>query len=192
LVYRIRSVETVSFLVVLSTLMSCFQAMLRKRLERELIEIRNKPRTFPGNYDNVICVHSATGYGNKSAFNPTPEEKWKENFSFVGDSVKSCWPMARRDFDGGEKGYKYLSGTSIATPVAVATAVFMITYIRQKMAGYKWNVDPSSPEGVRTIFRLMARKRDGYNWISPALYFCEKTEKQVRADLEPALRGKLE
>jgi hypothetical protein len=129
----------------------------------------NKPRTYPGNYDDVLCIHSATGAGNASSFNPSPISGVK-NFSFVGDCVKSCWPMDRLDYDN-EKGQKYLSGTSIATPVAIAVALFMINYIRTKFPDNDWNIDPLSPNGIRKIFTLMAHQRGGYDWVSPEWFF---------------------
>ena len=147
----------------------------------------NKPRTYPGDYDGVLCIHSATGEGNKSTFSPSPEPR-KDNLSFVGDCIYSCWPLSREDFDQ-ESGQKHLSGTSIATPVAVSVAVFMINYIRKGMAEYHWNIKPWSPQGMQKIFRMMAHDRDGYDWVSPEWYFTQNTEEQIRADLKKKLRA---
>ncbi|KAH7371575.1 hypothetical protein BKA66DRAFT_183758 [Pyrenochaeta sp. MPI-SDFR-AT-0127] len=124
----------------------------------------NKPRTYPGGYDDVLCIHSATGAGNASYFNPSPVPR-ADNFCFVGDCVKSCWPMDRLDFDNDEQGQKYLSGTSIATPVAVSVAVFMIHYIRKEFPEHHWNIKPWSPKGIRKIFDMMAHERGGYHWL---------------------------
>ncbi|KAM0710563.1 hypothetical protein Q7P35_002234 [Cladosporium inversicolor] len=149
----------------------------------------NKPRTYPGAYDGVLCIHSATGAGNASSFNPSPISGVK-NFSFVGDCVKSSWPMDRRGHDG-KQGDKYLSGTSIATPVAVAVAVFMINYIRTEFPGYHWNTKPWSPEGIREIFTLMAHSREGYDWVSPEWFLTgDHNHKELRkAQLKSALRA---
>lgn len=149
----------------------------------------NRPRTAPGKYDNVLCIHSASGEGNKSTFNPNPLPR-QHNFSFVGDGVRSCWPESMEDFDI-RRGNKVLSGTSIATPIAVATAVFMITYVRRKIPGYIWEREPSSHNGVRAIFDLMLEERDGYHWVSLPLYFRSKSEDQIRADLIRTLGGRL-
>ena len=150
----------------------------------------NKPRTYPGNYDQVLCIHSATGSGNSSLFNPSPVRRGN-NFSFVGDCVKSCWPMARHDFDNQEPGQKYLSGTSIATPVAVSVAVFMINYIRKNLAEYHWNYEPCSPVGMRKIFEVVAHERGDYDWVSPVYHFAggKNHEDRLKADLRLALNA---
>lgn len=150
----------------------------------------NKPRTYPGDYDGVLCIHSATGSGNSSSFNPSPVDLG-HNFSFVGDCVKSCWPTARQDFDNQEPGQKYLSGTSIATPVAVSVAVFVINYIRKNLPEHRWNIKPCSPVGMRKIFEVIAHKRDGYDWVSPGYHFTgdENREEEIKARLKAALRA---
>jgi hypothetical protein len=150
----------------------------------------NKPRTYPGNYDGVLCIHSATGSGNSSSFNPSPISS-RNNFSFVGDCVKSCWPMARTGFDNGKPREEYLSGTSIATPVAVSVAVFMINYIKKHFPEYRWNIEPSSPVGMRSIFEIIAHKREGYDWVSPEYCFTgdPNWEEEMKARLKRVLRG---
>lgn len=152
----------------------------------------NKPRTYPGNYEGVLCIHSATGDGNKSTFNPTPEPKTtkKNNFSVVGDCIESAWPsQGPTAIDVTVK--KYVSGTSFATPVAVSIAAFMIGYIRKHMAGYGWNIEPCSPQGMEIIFRMMSEKnnRDGYDWISPQWYFDYFDEDSIKLNLKRELRG---
>jgi hypothetical protein len=46
-----------------------------------------------GGYESVLYIHSANGAGNASLFNPSPLPRT----DFVGDSVGSCWPMAKTD-----------------------------------------------------------------------------------------------
>ncbi|CAI6331913.1 unnamed protein product [Periconia digitata] len=149
----------------------------------------NKPRTYPGDYDGVLCIHSATGEGNKSSFNPSPVHR-RDNFSFVGDCMKSFWPNHRLDYDDNQ-GQKYLSGTSIATPVAVSVAVFMINYIRKEFPQHCWNINPLSPEGTRKIFALMAHEREGYDWVSPDWFFTgdQNCEEEIKARLKRLLKA---
>jgi hypothetical protein len=147
----------------------------------------NKPRTYPGDYDDVLCIHSATGEGNKSHFSPSPEDR-KDNFSFVGDCINSCWPLSKENYDE-KSGQKYLSGTSIATPVAVSIAAFMVAYIRRKLPDYHWNIMPCSPKGMQKILTMMAHDRDGYDWVSPEWFFAKYTEEQIEANLKKKLRG---
>lgn len=148
----------------------------------------NRPRTYPGKYNRVICIHSATGTGDHSSFSPTPEtDSGQHNFSAVGECVKSYWPMK----EAGTGTHKYMSGTSFATPIAVSIAVFMLGYIDRKMSNYEWNIEPLSPEGVRVIFDMMSRgnRRDGYDWLSPEWFFTKYNEDKIQQDLIHELRG---
>jgi hypothetical protein len=149
----------------------------------------NKPRTHPGDYDGVLCIHSATWEGNASTFSPSPVPR-EDNFSFVGDCIKSDWPMKKHDFDGDE-GVKYLSGTSIATPVAVSVAIFMLNYIKKELGEYHWNIKPWSPKGMRKIFAMMAHTRAGYDWVSPEWFFSgdQNHEETIKAKLKSELIG---
>lgn len=52
----------------------------------------NRGRAFPARHDEVMCVHAADGNGNPSRFNPTPEKN-RDNFSTLGEDVKSAWPV---------------------------------------------------------------------------------------------------
>ncbi|KAI1110422.1 peptidase S8/S53 domain-containing protein [Nemania sp. NC0429] len=136
-------------------------------------------RTYPAKYSGVICAHSATWRGSKAERNPGLEEG--HNFSFVGEHVRPIWP-AKNSRD--ESRMKYKSGTSYAAPVAVSVAAFMIGYIRKKMPDHPWVIKPWSPEGISTIFRMMAVKIDGYDWVSPTRYLKYTKEGKILGDLE--------
>ena len=51
----------------------------------------NMPRTYPGKYTQVLYIHSATGLGSYSSFNPTAESSKTQNSNFcvLGDGIKS-------------------------------------------------------------------------------------------------------
>ncbi|KAJ8117107.1 hypothetical protein OPT61_g1614 [Boeremia exigua] len=111
----------------------------------------NRPRTYPGNYDRVMCIHSSASTGKASDFNPSPETG-KDNFTVVGECVESWWPSSipRKPNDKRtDTGTKYLSGTSFATPVAIAIAAFMLGYIRKHLSEWKWSIEPKSPAGTK-------------------------------------------
>lgn len=153
----------------------------------------HRPRTYPGNYDRVLCIHSATGHGTISHFNPSAEkpENKADNFSTVGECIKSYWPAAAPCTMGGltAPGQRYMSGTSFATPVAVAIAAFMVGYIEKTMPEYMWNIKPMSLEGMRKIFRLMSCRRQEYDWICPQWFFDEYSEGQIRHNIMRMLHG---
>ncbi|KAF4976943.1 hypothetical protein FDECE_18415 [Fusarium decemcellulare] len=148
-----------------------------------------RPRTYPGRYDRVLCIHSADGHGNGSSFSPTPENTSKgDNFSTVGECVQSYWPVG--DSQAADK-YRYMSGTSFATPVAVSIAALMMGYIQRKMTAYHWRTQPLSPGGIQRIFRMMARgnERNGYDWICPEWFFARYNEDKIQQDLIDELGG---
>jgi Subtilase family len=149
----------------------------------------NMPRTYPGKYNRVLCIHSATGLGSCSSFNPTAEssETRKDNFSVLGDGIRSSWPIRRE----GDSKHRHMSGTSFATPVAVSIAAFAIGYIRMKLSDLEWNTDPMSPDGVRTIFYEMSKgnRKEGYDLVFPTRFFNSLRAPMVRETLIDALGG---
>jgi hypothetical protein len=144
-------------------------------------------RTYPGKYEGVICVHSATAKGNRAKNNPSPysESEKADNFITVGDSIKAAWPSKSAAEAGGQE---YKSGTSFATPVAVSIAAFMISYVRKKLPEYPWRVKPWSPSGMTIIFRMMTEKRDGYDWVSPKRYLRYASKDEILVDLKRRLK----
>lgn len=139
-------------------------------------------RTYPAKYSGVVCAHSATWQGSKANGNPGLEGG--RNFSFVGEYVRPIWPVKNPSNDNR---MKYKSGTSYAAPVAVSVAAFMIGYIRKKKPGYAWVIKPWSPEGILTIFRMMAVRIDGYDWVSPTRYLKYTKEEKIMGDLQQYL-----
>ena len=152
----------------------------------------HQPRTYPGAYPRVLCIHSSTAMGAASEFNPTPAHG-ENNFMCVGEYVQSWWPKSILT-EGSEtnNGMKLMSGTSFATPVAIVIAVFMIGYIRKNMPNYQWDVEPLSIEGVRIIFRTLSfeNARDGYDFLSTEYLFAKyNDERQVQSLLVHKLHG---
>jgi hypothetical protein len=147
-------------------------------------------RTYPAAYDRVICIHSATPQGIVAASNPSAIPQ-KKNFSTVGEMVKSYWHLPKIEDEGPDKGraygFSYQSGTSMATPVAVSIAAFMIGYIHNYADGHKWGIDPWTPLGMQAIFEIMKEDRDGYEWISLQRYFRQNKPDDVLRSLKTRL-----
>lgn len=140
-------------------------------------------RAYPGNHgDGVFCIHSATGEGNKASYNPTPVPS-ADNFSFVGDCISSCWPSLTES-----NMRKFMSGTSFATPVAVAVAAFMIGYVRKNRPRYvEWCIRPQTFSGMKKLFRMMTEPRDSYDWVNLLGHFNTHKESKIIQDIEDAL-----
>src|SRR5204862_442684 len=110
--------------------------------------------------------------------NPSPiRQKNINNFSTVGEMVKSYWHLPKIE-EGRDKGrayeFSYQSGTSMATPVAVSIAAFMIGYLRKYAEDHRWGINPWTPLGMQAIFQKMKEDRGEYEWISLQRYFRQK------------------
>jgi hypothetical protein len=107
--------------------------------------------------------------------------------------VKSYWYSPVIEEEGRDKrrayGFSYQSSTSMATPVAVSIAAFMIGYLRKYAEGRNWGIDPWTPVGMQAIFQKMKEDRGGYEWISLQRYFRQKkTVGEVLRSLKKRLR----
>ncbi|KFA48129.1 hypothetical protein S40293_10226 [Stachybotrys chartarum IBT 40293] len=131
----------------------------------------NKPRAYPSSRGSpVICVHASDGLGNDGGISPNPEPD-ESNFSTLGISIASKW-----------KGDDVLkSGTSFATPIAAAFAADVLEFAR-----HKCDLDESGLQnlcdydGMHKILKLMARKRQDYDYVTPLhLWTIETTAEDI-------------
>ncbi len=134
----------------------------------------NTDRAYPARQHGVICVHSTDGHGNPSLFNPTALDR-KNNFCVVGENIKAGWPSPDPNKLGGTK---YLSGTSFATPVAIAIAAFMVGLVCKSKPEHKnWMVPLKSTMGIEAIFQVMSERRNGkYDVVNPVKAFGGNSE----------------
>lgn len=143
----------------------------------------NSGRAYPAWQDGIICIHSTDGYGNKSRYNPTPQND--ENFSIVGEYIKSAWPDPNN-----ASTTKRMSGTSFATAVAVGLTALVLDWSHQCMPGLNSFIKLRSYSGLRRILRLMSQERDaGYRYISPFELFAQHPTK-IEQDILEALNPK--
>ncbi|RFU77424.1 hypothetical protein TARUN_4841 [Trichoderma arundinaceum] len=140
----------------------------------------NKPRAYPANRrTGVICIHASDGRGNDGGISPSPEPR-KSNFSTLGISIESRW-----------KGKKVLkSGTSFATPIAVALAANMLEF-----AMYKCSLDEyeqrrlHSYDSIEELLHLMSKERQGYDYIMPLHLWSGNTEAAITRKLVDIARS---
>jgi hypothetical protein len=122
----------------------------------------NDSLAFPAREDQVICIGSTDGEGNKSNFTPAPHVYNK--FSTIGEAVKSSWP-------GGENQRK--SGTSYATPIAAGIAALVMDSMRRCSEADLKSVDLhlvmrlKEKRAMEAVLRLMCTERDGFDYIAP-------------------------
>ena len=124
--------------------------------------LEGKRTAFPANIvGQVIKISSTDGLGSKSRFNPEPASN-DDNFSFVGEAVKSAWP---KHLGLGEEQRK--SGTSIATPIAAAIAALVLEYAEQKPQHIVHRLNLWHYDGMRVMFARMASRKDGFDFVRP-------------------------
>ena len=146
----------------------------------------NAPRMYPAWYDRpVLGINAATAYGNPWFKNPNASRRrGADNFMCTGELVRSAQP-------GG--GHVYMTGTSVATPVAVSVAALMLGYIDKYVPTPQrgWAIEPRSPEGVRRIFNLMAEPRGDYELVNPLLFFrtFKNQPNKITEDIINVLQG---
>lgn len=123
--------------------------------------------------DCVICMNSTDGTGTRSRFNPQ-QMIWKQNFSILGEYVKSTW--LQKEFNEKKvirqqkSAWKRQQGTSVATTIAACVAVLIVQFGRQ----YGCIEKLETPAGIRLILRKMTEnredRRDGFCDIVPWSY----------------------
>lgn len=146
----------------------------------------NTDRAYPATHHMVICMHSADGLGNRSAFNPTAHED-DDNFCVVGEDIEGAWPTGQAQYQG----VRRMSGTSFATPVGVAVAAFMLEFVENNVPDPgQWLTPLRSYHGVQAIFRALSQRRDGaYRLVNPLYHFSrgESAVTQVLSRIENEL-----
>ncbi|KAI9928629.1 hypothetical protein MW887_001844 [Aspergillus wentii] len=98
----------------------------------------NRGIAYPADQNEVICIGSSDGKGNKSPFTPGPYP-YTKNFSTLGEGVTSSWPSSLSSNGRGRT--KVMSGTSVATPVASGVVAVIIDYLRHLPAGVDENLE---------------------------------------------------
>lgn len=139
-------------------------------------------RSRPARKQGVICIHATDGKGNKGSMNPSPIAK-DDNFATLGVAVPCKWK--------GEDVWK--SGTSFAVPIAVGFAASVLEFAKCRCT----KLNPRKMKnlhrkaGMQMIFRKMAEKRDGYDFIHPVRLWKDwqnlKTDYQATKIIEEAM-----
>ncbi|KAF5538050.1 extracellular serine protease [Fusarium phyllophilum] len=115
-------------------------------------------RARPARRDGVICIHATDALGNKGRMNPSPLDR-ADNFATFGVAVPLRW----------EGTDIYKSGTSYAVPIAVGFAVMAIEFATHKCRKISPHKQKAlyQKRGIEALFRKMAERRDGYDFIFP-------------------------
>jgi hypothetical protein len=136
----------------------------------------NAPVSFPARHRGVIAINSTDGYGNPSAFNPSPRDN-DRNFSTLGEGVPTA-PMYRTEGIESRK-----SGTSFSVCIAAGILARMLEYTNAKMklSGSERN-KLHSYEGALAMLTLMSTKRAGYSYVAPWLLWTDENSMAIVND----------
>lgn len=139
--------------------------------------------TFPANHSDVICVSSTDGAGNRSRFNPSPENE--HEISVLGEAVPANWFHSHVDRK---------SGTSFATPIAAGLGGILIDYVERRKR--EWSEAERDiacrvkhKSGVIALMRRnMSTPRGGVPFLTPWCLFQDRSLETIDALLINALR----
>jgi hypothetical protein len=116
----------------------------------------------------VLCVNSTDGMGNPSAFTPSPEPR-SENYSIMGEGVKSSWP---KKFKMGSVVRK--AGTSFATPILVGVGATLLYYAKMRFPGSDGGDEArrvGSVEKMRAMLPEITQERRDNGYVVPGKLF---------------------
>lgn len=152
----------------------------------------NSGHSYPAWNSHVACIYSTDGHGNRSPFNPSPDERAASGgaFSIVGQFVSGAWPSDRSQA-GASPCTRRMTGTSFATPVAAALAAcvlgFASLYCKGKLE--KSFIKLASHDGMRRVLTEMVDTNDrhrSYRYLNPFKFFGRGND-EITADIKRAL-----
>jgi subtilisin family serine protease len=125
-----------------------------------------RARRWPGKRDNVLSICATEGNGYPYKNNP-PYKRKANNFATLGVMVPT-WSSP-----------EYMTGTSIATPIAAAIAASIIELVRNterdylaQFPGHEKRIKAakdamSKASGMGKVFEHMAQEKGDYDYIHP-------------------------
>lgn len=126
--------------------------------------------------DLAICVTSGDEFNKPSAFAPTSGDPDLPVFITHGENVVSHWPEA---LASSSNGFRSMSGTSVATPIAVGMAAMIIAFLNKtnawsparkvKLLRQDKEQKLRSTRGMGKLLEDMCRDRNGVKVLSPSL-----------------------
>ncbi|UKZ68495.1 uncharacterized protein TrAtP1_009527 [Trichoderma atroviride] len=141
--------------------------------------------------ERTICVHSSIDFGTDSSkFTPKAHPD-TVNFMVVGEEICSHWPESK----GG--GFRTMTGTSTATPVAAAMAALLIAFTRQSVFDREKKKEVEDDIGqvrlddlsnMRALLKHISMETNGYHWISPRLLWGQFAPTKMQEDPGAASR----
>jgi subtilisin family serine protease len=133
--------------------------------------------SYPARADEVFAIDAADGFGSSSRFNTPPGSSYTCRFTALGDAVRSAYPVHRGVMPGEEKpGWRRMSGTSCATPIAAGIAALVLEFARQPPLCYDTFIEKhlKTVTGMREVLKLHLSKPSGrtsFPYLDPMILF---------------------
>ncbi|OJK00429.1 hypothetical protein ASPACDRAFT_43016 [Aspergillus aculeatus ATCC 16872] len=133
---------------------------------------------YPAKARSVFGIHAADGHCKPAAFTPNARNN-DLNFSILGTNVLSTWPRYSNTQDAATKpsdvidnkalhgSAKYMSGTSVATPISAALAANMLAYCEVNAAALNLKETLDNWECIRRLFKGMSVETGNYDILVP-------------------------
>jgi hypothetical protein len=132
---------------------------------------------YPASADEVIGIDAADGFGNPSKFNPPEGGDFR--FAALGEAVRSAYPVHRGVMRGEQTpGWRRMSGTSCATPIAAGIAGLVLEFARQQPMCYDESIEShlkmvaGMRQVLRDLFAVKVREASRFNHLDPQKLFC--------------------
>ncbi|KAL3294911.1 subtilisin-like protein [Colletotrichum asianum] len=147
---------------------------------------KNRPDgiAWPAREENVIGIHSADGYGNRSAFTPSPMDNMR--VMVLGECINSAWPRKLRS----PGDHRQMSGTSCAAPIAAGIAAVVLDCARGFLSGQEWK-SLCRVRSMRRMFEAMkdSGSSDGYWWIKHwTLFHEDRKDSWIQEEIRSYIR----
>jgi hypothetical protein len=121
----------------------------------------NKLVAFPASHRDVICIRATTWLGHLAKTSPPPDEE-SGNFATLGEDVRSAWLDTE----------ECKSGTSFATPIAVAYYACVLAFASQYFSDKDYEL-LHSLEGAWKLFKCSVQRDSDpkHRYINPEFLF---------------------
>jgi hypothetical protein len=118
----------------------------------------NGKRAYPARERGVFAIHATNDDGSSPTDLNPPRDEFMSNFATLGCRIPSRW-------DGRDI---FITGTSFATPVAVAIAANALEFVQQAQDKFRGNPRHFFVyKGMHRLLSCMSNRKGDYDYVRP-------------------------